>query len=125
MSDAAEPVNPKGQKTNPLVLIGGSTCGGKSTLMRAVLASLQMKSIPAAEMQKATTRKPRFGEQDGVDYKFMSEEEFDAVLSARQIIAPYELEGNKYGALVSLLDAFEQRKTVVGMADIAGLRSLN
>jgi guanylate kinase len=51
----------------------------------------------------ATTRRPRPGEQAGVDYHFLSEEEFARRLEAGEFLEHAEYAGNRYGTLRSEL----------------------
>jgi guanylate kinase len=52
----------------------------------------------------ATTRAPRPGEEDGVDYHFLSGEEFERRLQAGEFIEHAEYAGNRYGTLRSEID---------------------
>ena len=56
-----------------LVIISGPSGAGKSTVVRQLLAEC---SLPLTMSVSATTRSPRPGERDGVDYFFLSQEEF-------------------------------------------------
>ena len=56
-----------------LVVISGPSGVGKTTLLRRLLTDLP-ELVPSVS---ATTRPPRAGEVDGVDYHFLSPEEFD------------------------------------------------
>ena len=56
---------------NRLIIICGKTNSGKSTLKNALLQH-GFESIVTY-----TTRSPRLGEVNGVDYHFVSEEEFE------------------------------------------------
>jgi guanylate kinase len=52
----------------------------------------------------ATTRAPRLGERNGVDYHFLSEEEFERRLEGGEFIEHAEYAGNRYGTLRSEID---------------------
>jgi guanylate kinase len=52
----------------------------------------------------ATTRAPRPGEHDGVDYHFLSPEEFQAKIDADEFLEWAEYAGNRYGTLRSELE---------------------
>jgi len=52
----------------------------------------------------ATTRAPRPGEQEGVDYHFLSEAEFERRLEAGAFVEHAEYAGNRYGTLRSEID---------------------
>jgi guanylate kinase len=44
-----------------------------------------------------TTRPPRPGERDGVDYAFVSDERFDELVAARDLLEWAEIYGDRYG----------------------------
>ena len=52
----------------------------------------------------ATTRRPRPGERDGVDYHFMTPEEFEAHVTAGEFVEHATYSGHRYGTLRSELD---------------------
>ena len=56
-----------------LVVISGPSGSGKSTLVRRVLERPEVRAVKSIS---ATTRKPRPGEQHGVNYFFVSNDEF-------------------------------------------------
>jgi guanylate kinase len=81
-------------------VITGPSGVGKGTLIRGLLAR-----VPELELSvSATTRPPRPGEHDGVDYHFLSEEEFDRRLAAGEFIEHATYSGHRYGTLRSELD---------------------
>lgn len=57
-----------------LIIISGPSGAGKSTVIRQLIAQ---SPLPLATSVSATTRSPRAGEVDGVDYHFVSEAEFE------------------------------------------------
>jgi guanylate kinase len=73
---------------------------GKGTLIRGLL-----ERLPELELSvSATTRAPRPGEQDGVDYHFLTPEEFEARVAAGDFVEHAEYSGNRYGTLRSELE---------------------
>jgi guanylate kinase len=81
-------------------VITGPSGVGKGTLIRGLL-----EQIPEVELStSATTRAPREGERDGIDYHFMTPEEFEAHVAAGDFIEHAEYSGNRYGTLRSELD---------------------
>ena len=64
-------------KRGKLIVLSGPGGVGKST----VAAQLKISS-PFFVSVSATTRSPRFNERDGVDYFYMSDEEFDAAIAS-------------------------------------------
>jgi guanylate kinase len=78
-------------------VITGPSGVGKGTLIRALC-----KRIPDLELSiSATTRPPRPGEQDGVDYHFLSQEEFERRVAAGEFLEHATYSGNMYGTLRS------------------------
>ena len=73
---------------------------GKGTLIRTL-----RERVPGLELSvSATTRAPRPGEEGGVDYHFLSGEEFERRLKAEEFIEHAEYAGNRYGTLRSEID---------------------
>jgi guanylate kinase len=90
-----------GNAANPVFVVTGTSGAGKGTLERALLAR-----IPELQLAiSATTRKRRRGEQDGREYWFISDEDFDKRLSAGEflehIVFPW---GQRSGTLRSEID---------------------
>ena len=93
-----------------LFIISGPAGVGKTTLCDRLL-------IDYAEDLKrvitATTRKPRVGEVDGVDYYFLSKQEFERKKSQKAFLENEIIHGNEYGVL---------RETVLGdLSDVPNL----
>ena len=80
-------------------VITGPSGVGKGTLIR-----LLRERIPELELSvSATTRAPRPGEQDGVDYHFLSDEEFAEKVAAGEFVEWAQYSGRRYGTLRSEL----------------------
>ena len=56
--------------------------------------------MPGLELAvSATTREPRPGEVNGVDYHFLSQADFDRRVEAGEFVEHAEYAGNRYGTL--------------------------
>ena len=80
-----------------LIVITGPSGVGKGTLIRRL-----RNAMPDVEMSvSATTRAPRPGETDGVDYHFLTDAEFDAAVEAGEFLEHATYSGHRYGTLRS------------------------
>ncbi|WP_024428252.1 guanylate kinase [Bacillus safensis] len=73
---------------NKLIVLSGHSGGGKTSLMRQIMKN---------EVVSFTTRSPRKGEIDGVDYKFISLEKFKELKEQGKLIEQVEYSGHYYG----------------------------
>jgi len=81
-------------------VITGPSGVGKGTLIRTLL-----ERLPELELSvSATTRKPRLGETQGVDYHFLDEAEFDRRVENGEFVEHAGYSGRRYGTLRSDLD---------------------
>jgi guanylate kinase len=80
-------------------VITGPSGVGKGTLIRGL-----MERLPQLELSvSATTRAPRPGERDGVEYHFLTREEFDRKVAAGEFVEHADYAGRSYGTLRSEL----------------------
>ena len=84
-----------------ILVITGPSGVGKGTLIRLLLDRFPEK---LALSISATTRDPRPAEADGVDYHFLTAEEFQRRIDAGEFLEWAEYAGNRYGTLRSELD---------------------
>jgi len=77
----------------PLVVVSGPSGVGKSTVVAAALTADPSVWLSVS----ATTRAPREGEIDGVNYFFVTAQEFDAMVAAGEFLEWAEFAGNRYG----------------------------
>jgi guanylate kinase len=80
-----------------LFVITGPSGVGKGTLIKELL-----NRIPGLELSvSATTRRPRAGERDGIDYHFLSEQEFERRQAEDDFMEHASYSGHRYGTLRS------------------------
>ena len=77
---------------NTLFLVSGNSGGGKTVTMQTFRDSNLL-----SEVVSFTTRTPRKGEVDGIDYIFVSKGKFDYLLSTNEIVENTEYDKNFYG----------------------------
>jgi guanylate kinase len=81
-------------------VITGPSGVGKGTLIRGLL-----ERVPELRLSvSATTRSPRPGERDGIDYHFLTPEEFERRVQAGDFVEHAEYSGSRYGTLRSELE---------------------
>ena len=84
-----------------MFVITGPSGVGKGTLIRGLL-----ERVPGLELSvSATTRSPRPGERDGVDYHFLTSEDFERRVRAGDFVEHATYSGRRYGTLRSELEA--------------------
>ena len=108
--------NARGQ----LVVISGPSGAGKTSVCRA------LKQHPDVEFSvSATTRTMREGERDGVDYHFLSREDFQRRLGENQFLEWATYNGNLYGTPRWPMDqALARGKTFLVEIEVKGTRQL-
>ena len=83
-------------RTGILLVVSGPSGSGKTTLCRRLADSGDVRySI------SCTTRIPRPGEKNGVDYHFLTDEDFQQRLDAGDFLEHAVVHGNLYGSLKS------------------------
>ena len=100
-----------------LIIISSPSGGGKGTLIKEVL-----DAVPdIAYSVSYTTRAPRFGEEEGRHYHFVSKKEFDDEISANGFLEYAEVHGNYYGTSKSFVQRMiDEGKDVILEIDVQG-----
>lgn len=102
----------------PLLIISGPSGTGKSTVIRRLL---EASPYPLRLSVSATTRAPRPGERDGVDYHFWDRGRFDTEVAAGGFLEWADVFGRRYGTLRSEVEPYRARGTgVVLDIDVQG-----
>jgi guanylate kinase len=83
-----------------VLVITGPSGVGKGTLIRLLLDRFPRMALSVS----ATTRAPRPGERDGVDYHFLSPDVFQQRIDGGDFLEWAEYAGNRYGTLRSELE---------------------
>lgn len=84
-----------------LVVVSGFSGSGKGTIMKELMKKY---SNQYALSISATTRAPRTGETDGVEYFFKTREAFEAMIEAGELIEYAQYVGNYYGTPKTYVD---------------------
>ena len=83
-----------------LFIITAASGAGKTSLVNALLA----QDTNVRKSVSHTTRQPRHGEQDGLDYHFVNESQFLDILNAGGFLESADVHGAKYGTSQSEVD---------------------
>ncbi len=88
------------QAKGKVIVIVAPSGAGKTTIAKKLLAEFPQIKFSTS----ATTRPPRKGEQDGKDYYFLSNDEFDQKVEQNEFLEWEFYSGNRYGTLQSEVD---------------------
>ena len=93
-----------------LLVISGSSGVGKGTVIKSLLEKCPDLNLSIS----CTTRNPRPGEKDGINYFFISREEFKKGIENNDFLEWAEFSGNLYGTRESYInDCLNQNKNVL------------
>lgn len=120
MTDILQELNNK--RRGVMFVFGAPSGTGKTTVIKKLLAEDDSLNWSVS----VTTRPAREGEVDGVDYHFVSEEEYSEMLKNDAFYENVNLDyGNRYGTLRSEVDEFLcSGKDVVFDMDLNGLEQV-
>jgi guanylate kinase len=109
------------QRRGLCLVLAAPSGGGKTALARRLVASEENISLSIS----CTTRAPREGEQDGVDYHFCAEEEFTAMVLHNDLLESAKVFDHFYGTPRAPVEAaLAAGQDIVFDIDWQGHRSL-
>lgn len=100
---------------NKLILVSGASGSGKTTVMRSIMDN---------EIVSFTTRLPREGEQSGIDYIFISPEQFQNLLNNNGLIEYTNYGGNYYGVTREEYESKLNSGDTFFICDVNGMRQM-
>lgn len=107
--------------TGLLVVVSAPSGTGKTTVVEQLI-----KIVPTLEMSRSyTSRTPRSNERDGVDYNFISREDFEARVQNGDFLEHAEVFGNYYGTGRSETEArLASGRDLILVIDVQGARQV-
>lgn len=100
-----------------LIVFSGPAGSGKSTVLREYMSGRENCMFSVS----ATSRSPRAGEVDGVNYHFVTREQFEAMVANGDMLEHTEYCGNYYGTpLKPMLQALSEGKDVIFDIEVDG-----
>ena len=110
------------QEKGILIVLSGPSGVGKGTVRKEIFSQPHTDFEYSISM---TTRKPREGEVDGVDYFFKTHEEFEELISQGKLLEYAEFVGNYYGTPVDYVKAtLDQGKDVFLEIEVQGAQQV-
>ncbi len=104
-----------------LVVVSGPSGVGKD----AVLDELARRGYRFHRVVTCTTRPPREGERDGVDYKFVSDEEFDRLIASGGLLEHAVVYGHRSGVpRRQVVEALAAGNDVLVRTDVQGAATI-
>ncbi len=100
-----------------LFIVTAPSGGGKTSILKRILVAVPNISFSVSH----TTRPPRAGEQEGIDYYFIDREGFEKMRDAGDFLEWAEVHGNLYGTSRSAVtDRLETGQDIILDIDVQG-----
>jgi guanylate kinase len=108
-----------------LIVISGTSGAGKDSVARALVRRMEAAGYPAHFVVTATSRPKRENEIDGVDYVFVSKDEFERMIDQDELLE-YAVVYDQYKGIPrqQAMDALASGRDVVMRLDIQGAATI-
>jgi len=118
---SSSPVVERRAARGQLFIVSAPSGTGKTTLVERLV-----QCVPDLRMSRSYTSRPaRVGEQDGVDYNFITRERFEEMVREVQFLEWADVFGNYYGTSASDTEAMLARgEDVMLVIDVQGARQV-
>ncbi len=104
-----------------LIVITGPSGVGKGTIVKFLLTNNPQIFVSIS----ATTRSPRHGEVDGVNYYFLSRQKFQQMIEDGELLEWAEYAGNYYGTPKKpVIEGIQPGKTILLEIEVLGARQI-
>ena len=104
-----------------LMVFAGPAGSGKTTLCDRMVEQLE----DVERVVTCTTRQPREGEKDGVDYHFFEDRQFEQAIESGAFLEWAEVHSNRYGVLKSSIrEKLEANIDIVINVDVQGVENI-
>ncbi len=111
----------KRKKRGDLIIISGTTCAGKGTVIKKLLESHNDIVLSTSY----TSRKMREHETDGVDYYFITREQFEEKIVHEDFLEYNEYAGNYYGTpRKEVVEKLDTGKDVILEIEVNGAKAM-
>ena len=106
---------------NIMVILSSPSGAGKTTITKKIQQKYQSFKISVSH----TTRKPRSNEVDGVDYHFISKNEFEKLIKDQKFYEYAKIFDNYYGTLKQNVDELIKKNDIIFDIDWQGTKQLS
>ena len=106
---------------NIMLILSSPSGAGKTTITKKIQQKYQSFKISVSH----TTRKPRSNEINGIDYNFVSHEEFKRLIDEKQFYEYAKIFDNYYGTLKKTVDDLIKKNDVIFDIDWQGTKQLS
>src|SRR3989304_782977 len=104
-----------------LFIVSGPSGAGKSTLSQKAVEFFEDMGFSVSY----TTRPPRPGEIDGVDYNFVADSRFDSMVEKGEFLEYAAVHGKKYGTAAKDLEELLKTRDVLLDIDVQGAEQIS